>query len=166
METSTNLALYTRNKIGTVRKTIKAGTMLKNRIEEIRVARKWSRQYLADTLGVCRSQLERLEKGQRKLDLEWLERLAKAFNCNPLDIIDPGVPLPTEQKFDKESLESIIVALKTMIISNKISLSPQDEAKAISIIYDYIHTKKTIENHIPINIGDVLHLVVNTITDK
>lgn len=63
------------------------GVSMLNRIREFRNARDWSQQRLADIVGTSQTQIDRLEKNQRRVSDYWLEKLSKAFNCNPLDII-------------------------------------------------------------------------------
>jgi transcriptional regulator with XRE-family HTH domain len=60
---------------------------MRNRIREFREAKDWSQQKLADIVGTSQTQIDRLEKNQRRVSDYWLEKLGKAFNCNPLDII-------------------------------------------------------------------------------
>lgn len=65
-----------------------AGRIAEN-ISHLRESRGWSRPELGRR---CRpatsgSQIERLEKGERKLTVEWIERLAAAFNLDPAELI-------------------------------------------------------------------------------
>jgi len=57
---------------------------MKNRIRDLREGRGWSQQELADKIGTSQSQVDRLEKNQRRLSDHWLERLGKAFNIPPI----------------------------------------------------------------------------------
>ncbi len=61
--------------------------MQKNRIRELRQARKWSLQQLADLIGTSAPQVQRLETSQRQITLRWLERFAIAFSCAQSDLI-------------------------------------------------------------------------------
>jgi phage repressor protein C with HTH and peptisase S24 domain len=62
-----------------------------NNIEALREARGWKRPELARRMDTTPQQVERLEKGQRKLSQDWIDRAAKAFGVAPADIISPGV---------------------------------------------------------------------------
>lgn len=64
-----------------------------NNIEALREARGWKRPRLAALMGTTPQQVERLEKGQRKLSLEWIEKAATALEVDPSQIIaaDPDV---------------------------------------------------------------------------
>ena len=66
-----------------------AGT---NNIEALRTAKGWSRPELGRRMGTSGQQVERLEKGQRKLSHEWIERAASAFEVRPAAIIADGDP--------------------------------------------------------------------------
>ncbi|MGE3336054.1 MAG: S24 family peptidase [Rhodospirillaceae bacterium] len=54
-------------------------TRPKNRIKELRQARHWALQKLADRAGTTRQQIYKLENGELRLSHEWMERIAKAF---------------------------------------------------------------------------------------
>lgn len=59
-----------------------------NRIKELREKKGWSMQRLADEVeGTSKQQISKLEKSQRGLTLEWMERLARAFSVRPADLI-------------------------------------------------------------------------------
>lgn len=65
-----------------------AGRIAAN-IARLREARGWSRPELGRR---CRpatsgSQIERLEKNDRRLTVEWIERIAAAFNIDPAELI-------------------------------------------------------------------------------
>jgi transcriptional regulator with XRE-family HTH domain len=61
-----------------------------NRIREMRELRGLSQKKLADAVGTSQPQIDRLEKGDRGLDQDWMFRLAKALDCQPADLL----PLP------------------------------------------------------------------------
>ena len=65
-----------------------------NRIREFRKAKEWSLQALAERAGTTRQQIDKLEKGERRLTQEWMERLAAALGCKPADLIDQSAPPP------------------------------------------------------------------------
>ncbi|HBM91320.1 MAG TPA: hypothetical protein DD400_05550 [Rhodospirillaceae bacterium] len=58
-----------------------------NHIREYRAARDWSLQKLADACQTSKSQIDKLEKGQRRLTVEWMVRLAKPLGCDPRDLL-------------------------------------------------------------------------------
>jgi transcriptional regulator with XRE-family HTH domain len=52
-----------------------------------------SLQQLADRVGTSKGQIDKLEKGQRRLTIDWLNRLAQALECHPVDLL-PGLSAP------------------------------------------------------------------------
>lgn len=86
------------------------GVTRTNNIETLRVARGWSRPELANRMGTSGQQVERLEKGQRKLTQEWMERAAKAFGVATTEIISDDVdtaPPPRSSQPDDDTVEII-----------------------------------------------------------
>lgn len=67
------------------------------KIAELRTQRGWSRPQLAERMGTTPQQLERLEKGQRKLTLEWIARAAAALEVDQAIIIDAAAITPPVQ---------------------------------------------------------------------
>jgi transcriptional regulator with XRE-family HTH domain len=61
-----------------------------NRLREFRDKLGWSQQRLADATvpATSQAQIDRLEKGERKLTVEWARRLAKALGCHWTEIYD------------------------------------------------------------------------------
>ena len=57
----------------------------------MRERRSLSQKKLADMVGTSQPQIDRLEKGDRGLDQDWLFRLAKALECQPADLL-PAAP--------------------------------------------------------------------------
>lgn len=58
-----------------------------NNIERLRTEAGWSRPQLASRMGTSPQQVERLEKGQRRLTTGWIEKFAEAFGVAPAAII-------------------------------------------------------------------------------
>ncbi|TAH33132.1 MAG: helix-turn-helix transcriptional regulator [Alphaproteobacteria bacterium] len=61
-----------------------------NRIRNLRLARGYSLQDLAEKIGTSKSQVDKLEKGERRLTLDWMRRLADGLACTITDIIVAG----------------------------------------------------------------------------
>jgi hypothetical protein len=47
---------------------------------------------LADRVGTSKGQIDKLEKGQRRLTIDWLNRLAQALECHPVDLLGLSAP--------------------------------------------------------------------------
>lgn len=63
-------------------------------IREWRKYRGLTQEQLADRMGIARSYVSHVEKGNRRYDQLFLEAAAQALNCEPADLImrDPGQP--------------------------------------------------------------------------
>ena len=59
-----------------------------NRVRELRERAGLTQQELADLADTTPQQISRLERGQRKLPPEWMERLAKPLRCRPAALMD------------------------------------------------------------------------------
>lgn len=59
-----------------------------NRIRALREARGWSQQDVARRLGCAQSQVDRLEKSERRMTVDWLLRLAAVFGV-PVNALVP-----------------------------------------------------------------------------
>jgi len=84
-----------------------------NRIRELRRAKGWTATQLADRVGTSNVQISRLETGDRKLTVDWMERLADVLGCRPADIMEaPTVPeLVTDLAPPPPDLQSLADAL-------------------------------------------------------
>lgn len=58
-----------------------------NRIRELRLAKGWSQQRLADEVGCSKMEISGLERGRPKLNLEWMRRVAPALGVTPADLL-------------------------------------------------------------------------------
>lgn len=67
-----------------------ANAVVKNRIRELRDARDWSLEQLAEQIGdsTTTSTVHKLERGTMKLTTEWMAKLGRAFGVDPIEIID------------------------------------------------------------------------------
>lgn len=63
---------------------------MENRIKHLREARGWSMRELASRANASASTINNLEKGNVRLNLEWIERLARIFGVEPTDIVAMG----------------------------------------------------------------------------
>jgi len=58
-----------------------------NRIRELRMAAKLSQQKVADRINVSKMTISALERGEMKLDLDYMERIARALGVEPTDLL-------------------------------------------------------------------------------
>jgi phage repressor protein C with HTH and peptisase S24 domain len=59
-----------------------------NRIREFRERARLSMQALADRAGTTASQINKLEKGERRLTVDWMVRLARALEIDPKELVE------------------------------------------------------------------------------
>lgn len=64
------------------------------RVRKLRLARGWSLQHLADRAGTSKPQVDKLERGTRRLTEDWAAKLAAAFGVAAADILS-GEPRPS-----------------------------------------------------------------------
>lgn len=65
-----------------------------NRIRELREARGWSQAQLALAADTSQPQIDRLEKGERRLTEQWMRRLARVLEVEPAALLadEPAQP--------------------------------------------------------------------------
>lgn len=63
-----------------------------NNIAAFREAKGWKRPELAKRMRTSAQTVERLEKGQRKLSQDWIDKAAEALGVTPAEIISPLAP--------------------------------------------------------------------------
>jgi transcriptional regulator with XRE-family HTH domain len=63
---------------------------MENRIAELRKGQGLTLKALAERIGTSNQQISHLEKGRRRLTLDWTERTAIALNCEPFDLVSDG----------------------------------------------------------------------------
>lgn len=74
---------------------------MKNRIREIRKARKMTQQELADKIGLSQTQIGRLEMSERGLDIDVLPSIAKALDVEPWKLL----PIDMQPQITPEEAE-------------------------------------------------------------
>lgn len=60
---------------------------VKNRIRELRKKKNMTQQELAKLVNMDYTHIGRIEKGERTLDVEYLDIFAKALDCEPWEIL-------------------------------------------------------------------------------
>lgn len=77
-----------------------------NRIRELREARGLSQQQLADRVipKTAQPQIDRLEKGERRLTQAWMERIAAALGVNVTDILRNPTEKVSTPDIDKQAI--------------------------------------------------------------
>lgn len=60
-----------------------------NRLRELRLAKGWSQQRLADAIGVSKVTISDLERGGMQLTLDYMRRLAVPLGCTAAELLAP-----------------------------------------------------------------------------
>lgn len=67
------------------------------RIRDLRVARDWSQERLAEEAGLSKDAVSRIERGDRNPRLATLEQIGAAVGLSPSKLVDFGEPLPPSE---------------------------------------------------------------------
>ncbi len=111
---------------------------LQNRIKEARLKKGLSQKKLADIIGTSQQQIDLLEKSERKISIEWLDKLSKGLDVAPTSLLPAEWSENTsEAELDKGLLTDIIVSINDILLGK--SLTPQEKAKLILILYEEYH---------------------------
>lgn len=70
--------------------------MIKNRINEIRNAKGLTFEELADKSGLSQGYVHQMASGERNVSLKNLEKLARALECRPEDLVGTDTPTNTD----------------------------------------------------------------------
>jgi len=76
-----------------------------NNIERLRKQAGWSRPLLAEKMNTSYQQIEKLEKGHRRLAQEWIDRAATAFGVTPAEIITEQAPEPPQSQIRLDTMD-------------------------------------------------------------
>lgn len=79
-----------------------------NRIREWRKRRGYSLRKLAEMTNTSNPQIYKLETGERRLSLHWMQRLADALGCTPADLLPApptDSPIQTQSPEERAMLE-------------------------------------------------------------
>ena len=60
------------------------------RLKELRKSRGWTQEQLAELIGATKSHVSEMETGKKNASTPMLERIAKVFAVQPVDLIDAG----------------------------------------------------------------------------
>ena len=60
-----------------------------NRLRELRLAKSWSQQRLADAIGVSKVTISDLERGSMQMTIDYMRRLAIPLECAPAELLAP-----------------------------------------------------------------------------
>jgi len=88
-----------------------ARTLLAKRVRILRVAHGWSQEVLAELSGLHRNYIGYIERAERNITLDNIEKVARAFGIpvrDLLDLPDPSIPdkplFPRKPKTEKNGV--------------------------------------------------------------
>lgn len=99
-----------------------------NRIKDIREDRGLTQEQLAEKLCTSNQQIGRLENSERRLTWEWMQRIANALECHPMDLVDES---STSSNTEERKLLNTYRAL------------PPQERKTVADMADYLAEKSS-----------------------
>lgn len=94
--------------------------MAVNNIKEIRKKRGMTQVQLAKILGVSQGAIQMVESGQRSLDLDWMNKIAKALDCEPWELL-PKEMQPNISPEEMEILRAVRKAKQAVAKTDDIS---------------------------------------------
>jgi transcriptional regulator with XRE-family HTH domain len=80
---------------------------MQNRIGILRLQKGLSLTELAKAAGTTKAQIQKLERGDRRLSLGWMERLARALDVKISDLLPQGAVACQHGPEEKEILEIV-----------------------------------------------------------
>ena len=89
---------------------VTARKLLAQNLRVMRMTRGWSQEALAEASGLDRSYIGDIERAQRNVGVDSLERLAHAFGISVPELLHE----PDPEKFGEEMLPAIRRAVSTM----------------------------------------------------
>lgn len=84
---------------------------LPNRLREIRLAKGWSQQRLADAVNCSKMQISTLERGEQSLDLMWMRRLSTPLGVEPGELL---LPQDNQRAAQNEDEARLLEAMRAM----------------------------------------------------
>jgi transcriptional regulator with XRE-family HTH domain len=113
-----------------------------NRVREWRRLRNLTIEELARRSRTTASQISKLERGERRLTLDWMERLSGALGCRSQDLL-PGQgqgsePADVSRPLDRELLRRMGRALMKHMRKERLDISPPRFLEAAIALHDLI----------------------------
>jgi len=89
--------------------------MSENCIKEIRKRKNITQVELAKRLGISQGAIQKLEAGERGLDLEWIEKISKALDVKPWELL----PKDMQPDISPDEMEIIRAVRKAKEVTAK-----------------------------------------------
>jgi transcriptional regulator with XRE-family HTH domain len=134
-----------------------------NRVREWRHRRELSIEELARRSRTTASQISKLERGQRRLTVDWMGRLAKALGCRSEDLLppEPAAPGGAGRPLDRELLRRMGRALKRYLKEERLDLSPSRFLETAIALHDLIAARPPSKSReeLPAELKSVIRLI-------
>lgn len=76
----------------------KASNYPANQIRKMRENRHLTQEQLAEKIGTTNQQIGRLENQERRLTWEWMQRIANALECHPIDLVETAPTTASDEE--------------------------------------------------------------------
>lgn len=114
---------------------------MQNRIAELRESKGLSQRQLGELANTTGVQIGYLERGARRLTIDWMRRIADALGCDPADLLPGSQAMPTDAgrgrpaPLDEVLMRAAIVGTLSALADARIVLPPEDVARIVLAAY-------------------------------
>jgi transcriptional regulator with XRE-family HTH domain len=109
---------------------------IRNHVQELRRERKLTQEKLARRIGTTGPQINRLEKSQRKISVDWLLRLCAALNVGADEIVDLPLTRKGQEISHPRLLSSLIAEAIKAAKTHGIKSTPDQIGTWVSLAYN------------------------------
>lgn len=108
-----------------------------NNLKILRKTAKLTQEEAADAMGVSKGQFIKLERGERRLTLEYITRAAKAFKVSVADVIEEGLKEGGEQKPAIPVRPELAVRIADLF-ARVVRLHPDRQAQIADLVEEHL----------------------------
>lgn len=116
---------------------------MKNYIKEIREFRNKKLAELAAQIGTNQVQISRLESGERRLNGDWIEKIATALNVKPSQLLDENWNGKPILGIKQEDLIEIISIIEEVLSERHLKMTTIDKIKLAYALFEELEQKQT-----------------------
>lgn len=118
-----------------------------NNLKKLRTACKMTHDRAAEAMGVSKGQYIKLERGERRLTLEYINQAAKAFDVTPSEVIDDSdEDLGSKDESAKPARSQPDFSVKLADLFAKVMrLSANQQSQIIAVIEERLRATKNLE---------------------
>lgn len=109
---------------------------MKNFIKDYRIKKNLTQERLAELIGTSKVQISRLETGERRLNMDWLEKIAKALGVREGALISDMSE--SENGYNKDIIADIFVTVEEFLLKNKRILPSKDKIELVFALYNRV----------------------------